>query len=49
MASDPDPRVDRYIDAPLAARLNAPALRPMFEQIVADDRAGAWRRIKQGA
>ncbi len=29
--------------------LNAPALRAMFEQIIADNRAGGWRRLeKQG-
>jgi hypothetical protein len=27
--------------------LNEPALRRMFEQIVADNRAGGWRRLKQ--
>ena len=26
--------------------LNAPALRRMFEQIIADNRAGGWRRLK---
>ena len=26
--------------------LNAPALRRMFEQIIANNRAGGWRRIK---
>lgn len=28
-------------------RLNAPALRRMFEQIVANNRAGGWRRLKR--
>jgi hypothetical protein len=27
--------------------LNAPALRAMFEQIIANNRAGGWRRLKQ--
>ena len=26
--------------------LNAPALRAMFEQIIANDRAGGWRKLK---
>ena len=29
--------------------LNAPALRRMFEQIIANNRAGGWRRLKEGA
>ena len=28
--------------------LNAPALRAMFEQIIANNRAGGWRRLKRG-
>jgi hypothetical protein len=28
--------------------INAPALRAMFEQIVANNRAGGWRRLKDG-
>ena len=27
--------------------LNAPALRTMFEQIIANNRAGGWRKLKQ--
>ena len=27
--------------------VNGPALRAMFEQIIADNRAGGWRRIKE--
>ena len=27
--------------------LNAPALRAMFEQIIANNRAGGWRRLKR--
>ena len=27
--------------------LNAPALRAMFEQIIANNRAGGWRRLKK--
>lgn len=27
--------------------LNAPALRTMFEQIIADNRAGGWRKLKR--
>jgi hypothetical protein len=27
--------------------LNAPALKRMFEQIIANNRAGGWRRLKQ--
>jgi hypothetical protein len=27
--------------------LNAPALKAMFEQIIADNRAGGWRRLKR--
>jgi nucleoside-diphosphate-sugar epimerase len=27
--------------------LNAPALRAMFEQIIANNRAGGWRRLKE--
>jgi hypothetical protein len=27
--------------------LNAPALRTMFEQIIANNRAGGWRRLKR--
>ena len=27
--------------------LNAPALKAMFERIIADNRAGGWRRLKQ--
>ena len=34
-----------YEDAPL----NAPALRAMFEQIIADNRAGGWRKLNRGA
>jgi hypothetical protein len=29
--------------------LNAPALRRMFEQIIANNRAGGWRRLKREA
>jgi hypothetical protein len=29
-------------------RLNAAALRRMFEQIIANNRAGGWRRLKKG-
>jgi hypothetical protein len=29
--------------------LNAPALRRMFEQIIANNRAGGWRRLKRDA
>jgi hypothetical protein len=29
--------------------LNAPALRAMFEQIIANNRAGGWRRLKKEA
>jgi hypothetical protein len=29
--------------------LNAPALRAMFEQIIANNRAGGWRKLKRGA
>jgi len=29
-------------------RINAPALRAMFEQIIANNRAGGWRRLKRG-
>jgi hypothetical protein len=29
--------------------LNAPALRAMFAQIVANNRAGGWRKLKRGA
>jgi hypothetical protein len=29
--------------------LNAPALRAMFEQIVANNRAGGWRKLKRDA
>jgi hypothetical protein len=28
-------------------RVNAPALRRMFEQIIANNRAGGWRRLKE--
>jgi hypothetical protein len=28
---------------------NEPALQRMLEQIVANNRAGAWRRLKRGA
>ena len=28
--------------------VNAPALRAMFEAIIANNRAGGWRKIKQG-
>jgi hypothetical protein len=28
--------------------INAPALRTMFEQIIANNRAGGWRRLKRG-
>ncbi len=27
--------------------VNAPALRAMFEQIIANNRAGGWRKLKQ--
>ena len=27
--------------------LNAPALRAMFQQIVANNRAGGWRKLKR--
>jgi hypothetical protein len=30
-------------------KLNARALRTMFEQIIANNRAGGWRRLKRGA
>jgi hypothetical protein len=29
--------------------LNAPALGAMFEQIIANNRAGGWRKLKRGA
>ena len=29
--------------------LNAPALRAMFDQIIANNRAGGWRRLKRDA
>lgn len=35
-----DPRVDIYID-------NAPALLAMFRQIIANNRAGGWRKLEQ--
>ena len=28
--------------------VNAPALKAMFEQIIADNRAGGWRKLKRG-
>jgi hypothetical protein len=34
-----------YEDAPL----NAPALQTMFEQIIANNRAGGWRKLKREA
>jgi len=29
-------------------KINAPALRDMFQRIIANNRAGGWRKIKQG-
>ena len=29
--------------------INAPALRRMFEQIIANNRAGGWRKLKERA
>jgi hypothetical protein len=29
--------------------INAPALRAMFKQIIANNRAGGWRKLKRGA
>jgi hypothetical protein len=28
--------------------INAPALKAMFRQIIADNRAGGWRKLEQG-
>jgi hypothetical protein len=69
---DPDPRVDRYIEAlpdwqqaicrdvrelvhaadpeiHAGETINAGARRRMFEQIVADNRAGGWRKLEREA
>jgi hypothetical protein len=35
-----DPRVDAYIDS-------LPALTAMFREIIANNRAGGWRKLKQ--
>jgi hypothetical protein len=46
-----DPRVDAYIHALPECqdeKINTRALGEMFRQIIANNRAGGWRKIKQG-
>jgi predicted secreted protein len=52
-----DPRVDAAHDNKTAhtvairqgETINARALRAMFKQIIANNRAGGWRKLKRGA
>jgi hypothetical protein len=42
-----DPRVDAYLVGFRAGEpINAPALLAMFRQIIANNRAGGWRKLK---
>jgi hypothetical protein len=42
-----DNKTARMIAVYEGESLNAPALRTMFEQIIANNRAGGWRRLKR--
>jgi len=44
-----DNKTARTVAVYEAETLNATALRAMFEQIIANNRAGGWRRLKQDA
>jgi len=39
----------RTISIRKGEKINAPALKAIFEQIVANNRAGGWRRLKESA
>jgi hypothetical protein len=55
LSYEKDPRVDEYIDVlpewqqaicRAGEQINRRALRRMFEQIIANNRAGGWRQLK---
>jgi hypothetical protein len=43
-----DNRTARTVAIREGEAINAPALKAMFRQIIADNRAGGWRKLKQG-
>ena len=43
-----DNKTGRTVAVNEGETVNAPALRTMFEQIIANNRAGGWRRLKEG-
>src|SRR5881392_506462 len=43
-----DNKTARTVAIPEGERINAPALRAMFHQIIANNRAGGWRKLKRG-
>ena len=42
-----DNKTARTVGVRQGERLNAPALKAMFQQIIANNRAGGWRKIKR--
>jgi hypothetical protein len=43
-----DNKTGRTVAVGPGAAINAPALSAMFKQIIANNRAGGWRKLKQG-
>ena len=48
MSREGSPPLERTVAIRKGERLNAPALLAMFTQIIANNRAGGWRRLKTG-
>ncbi len=46
ITSGHDNKTARTVAVRQGEKLNAPALKAMFEQIIANNRAGGWRRLK---
>ena len=44
-----DNKTARTVAIRRGEKINAPALKAMFKQIIANNRAGGWRRIKAGS
>jgi hypothetical protein len=44
-----DNKTGRTVAVYEGEKINAPALRAMFEQIIANNRAGGWRKLKRDA
>jgi hypothetical protein len=43
-----DNKTARTVSFRQGARINAPALKTMFKNIIANNRAGGWRKLKRG-